>query len=67
MEPNPHRLRDAAGDEPPRDSGIYQSVEAFTADELDALEKLAEFEAEHRRILAMQTLYYKRRKAGGVA
>ena len=28
---------------------------------------LAEFEVEHRRILAMQTLYYKKRKAGGVA
>jgi hypothetical protein len=41
--------------------------ESFTDEELDALESLAEFEAEHRRILAMQTLFYKRRKAGGVA
>ena len=43
------------------------SVESFTDEELDALEALAEFEVEHRRILAMQTLFYKRRKAGGVA
>ena len=43
------------------------TVEAFTDEELDALEALAEFEIEHRRILAMQTLFYKRRKAGGVA
>jgi hypothetical protein len=41
--------------------------ETFSDDELDALEALAEFETEHRRILAMQTLFYKRRKAGGVA
>jgi hypothetical protein len=41
--------------------------EDFTLEEIDALEGLAEFEAEHRRILAMQTLYYKRRKGGGVA
>ena len=42
-------------------SGPY---EAFTDDEIDALEALAEFELEHQRILAMQTLYYKRRKLG---
>lgn len=41
--------------------------ETFTDDEIDALESLAEFEVEHRRILAMQTLFYKRRKAGGIA
>jgi hypothetical protein len=41
--------------------------EVFSIDEIDALEALAEFEIEHRRILAMQTLFYKRRKAGGVA
>jgi hypothetical protein len=39
----------------------------FTDEELDALETLAEFETEHRRILSMQTLYYKRRRAGGAA
>lgn len=38
--------------------------ETFTDEELAALESLAEFENEHRRILAMQTMYYKRRKAG---
>jgi len=31
------------------------------------METLAEFETEHRRMLSMQSLYYKRRKAGGVA
>ncbi len=41
--------------------------ETFTHEELDALEALAEFEIEHRRILAMQTLYYKRRRAGETA
>lgn len=45
----------------------HPPIEAFTGDDLDALEALAEFEIEHRRILAMQTLYYRRRKPGGVA
>jgi hypothetical protein len=35
--------------------------------EVDAMEALAEFEAEHRRILAMQNLYTRRRRAGDVA
>ena len=43
------------------------AYESFTDEEIDALETLAEFETEHRRILAMQTLFYKRRKSGGVA
>jgi hypothetical protein len=38
--------------------------ELFTDDELDALESRAAVEAEHKRILAMQTLYYRRRKSG---
>ena len=62
MEPEIGRLRDVTtaspGDAP---------FESFTDEEIDALETLAEFEAEHRRILAMQTLFYKRRKAGGAA
>lgn len=62
MESSDRRLRDAsAADAQPA------PYEAFSNDELDALEALAEFEVEHRRILAMQTLFYKRRKAGGVA
>lgn len=35
--------------------------------EVDAMESLAEFEAEHRRVLAMQNLYHQRRRAGDVA
>jgi hypothetical protein len=62
MEPKDRRLRDVAA--PEAESAPY---EAFSLEELDALEALAEFEVEHRRILAMQTLFYKRRKAGGVA
>jgi hypothetical protein len=62
MEPEDRRLRDvSATDAEPA------PYEAFSHDEIDALEALAEFEIEHRRILAMQTLFYKRRKAGGVA
>ncbi len=62
MEPEPRRLRDVSAVE--AESAPY---EVFSIEELDALEALAEFEVEHRRILAMQTLFYKRRKAGGVA
>ncbi len=62
MEPESRRLRDVSAVE--AGSAPY---EAFTIEEIDALEALAEFEVEHRRILAMQTLFYKRRKAGGVA
>lgn len=62
MEPEIRRLRDvsaaASGD---------AAREIASIEEIDTLEALAEFEVEHRRILAMQTLYYKRRKAGGVA
>ena len=35
--------------------------------EVDVMEALAEFEAEHRRILAMQNLYIRRRRSGDVA
>ena len=42
-------------------------VAFLTTEEMDAMETLAEFETEHRRMLSMQSLYYKRRKAGGVA
>ncbi len=35
--------------------------------EVDVMEALAEFEAEHRRILAMQNLYNRRRRSGDVA
>ena len=38
---------------------------AITDEELDMMETLAEFEAEHRRILAMQSLYYRRHRAVG--
>ena len=62
MEPESRRLRDVSAEK--AGSAPY---EAFTIEEIDALEALAEFEVEHRRILAMQTLFYKRRKAGGVA
>lgn len=62
MEPENRRLRDVSAAK--SGSAPY---EEFTIEELDALEALAEFEVEHRRILAMQTLFYKRRKAGGVA
>jgi hypothetical protein len=62
---------EAQGHDAPRgkaaqDSDARGPFETFSDDELDALEALAEFEIEHRRILAMQTLFYKRRK-GGVA
>ena len=62
MEPDNRHLRDVSAVE----AGA-SPYEAFSIEELDALEALAEFEVEHRRILAMQTLFYKRRKAGGVA
>lgn len=62
MEPEPRRLRDVSAVE--AEPAPY---EVFSIEELDALEALAEFEVEHRRILAMQTLFYKRRKTGGVA
>ena len=65
--PSPHG---AGRPSPPgrvRRRGGRPPYEAFSIDEIDALEALAEFEIEHRRILAMQTLFYKRRKAGGVA
>jgi hypothetical protein len=62
MEPERGHLRDVSA------SAMSSSpYEFFTDEEIDALETLAEFEAEHRRILAMQTLFYKRRKSGGVA
>jgi hypothetical protein len=56
------RLRDVSAN-----TTQHTPHEAFSGDDLDALEALAEFEIEHRRILAMQTLYYRRRKPGGVA
>jgi hypothetical protein len=62
MEPESRRLRDVSAVD-----ARSAPDEAFSIEELDALEALAEFEIEHRRILAMQTLFYKRRKAGGVA
>jgi hypothetical protein len=61
MEREPSHLRSV-----PADTAAHP-YETFSDEELDALEALAEFEVEHRRILAMQTLFYKRRKAGGVA
>ena len=62
MEPERGHLRDVSADKV-----VSPPYEAFTDEEIDALETLAEFETEHRRILAMQTLFYKRRKSGGVA
>jgi hypothetical protein len=62
MESHERHLRDVSADAAEPDP-----YEAFSIDEIDALEALAEFEIEHRRILAMQTLFYKRRKNGGVA
>ena len=38
---------------------------AVTDDEVDYLTALAEFEIEHRRILAMQALYQRRSRAAG--
>ena len=58
---------EAQAEDAPRGDDARGPFESFSDDELDALEALAEFEVEHRRILAMQTLFYKRRKAGGVA
>lgn len=67
MEPETGHLRSVPTPDAPTSSSATSSpYESFTDDELDALEALAEFEVEHRRILAMQTLFYKRRK-GGVA
>jgi hypothetical protein len=62
MESHERHLRDVSAD-----TAEPAPYEAFSNDEIDALEALAEFEIEHRRILAMQTLFYKRRKSGGVA
>jgi hypothetical protein len=62
MEPESRRLRAVSAEKAER-----APYEAFSIEEIDALEALAEFEVEHRRILAMQTLFYKRRKAGGIA
>lgn len=62
MEPEFRHLRDVSAVD-----SADASQPGFTIEEMDALESLAEFEVEHRRILAMQTLYYKKRKAGGVA
>ncbi len=62
MESPDRHLRDVSAD-----AAEPAPYEAFSNDEIDALEALAEFEIEHRRILAMQTLFYKRRKSGGVA
>ncbi len=57
--------------EQPAESGakpkIPGPIEAFTDEELDALEQLAAFETEHRRMLAMQSLYYRRHGARGIA
>ena len=39
----------------------------FAAFDMDAFAALAEFEAEHRRTLAMQSLYLRRNRAGGAA
>lgn len=46
----------AADEQPP-------ALDRFTDEEIDALEELARFETEHRRILAMQSLYYRRHGA----
>ena len=45
----------------------HSDAATLTALDLDAMEELAAFETEHRRILSMQSLYYRRRKAGGAA
>ena len=66
MEPEIRRLRDVSAAASAAASGDA-AREIASIEEIDTLEALAEFEVEHRRILAMQTLYYKRRKAGGVA
>ena len=53
-------------DTPPahtRDAKNADLNETFTDEELDALEQLARFETEHRRMLAMQALYYRRHGA----
>ncbi len=46
-----------------RDSKLDELNETFTDEELDALEQLTRFETEHRRMLAMQALYYRRHGA----
>lgn len=62
MQPDDRHLRDVSAVE----TGSARD-EMLAIEEIDALEALAEFEVEHRRILAMQALFYRRRKAGGVA
>jgi hypothetical protein len=42
------------------------SYDPFTDEELSALEELTRFETEHRRILAMQSLFYRRHAARDV-
>jgi hypothetical protein len=49
-----------------RDSKRDELNETFTDEELDALEQLTRFETEHRRMLAMQALYYRRHGARDV-
>jgi hypothetical protein len=66
MEPDSARPSRGPDSEAPPHASSDTPYEAFSDDELEALEALAAFEAEHRRILAMQTLFYRRRK-GGVA
>lgn len=48
---------------PPEPSASY---DPFTDEEISALEELARFETEHRRILAMQSLFYRRHGARDV-
>jgi hypothetical protein len=58
----------------PDDERVEQSLrparrveDPLTAFDVDELTALAEFETEHRRMLAMQSLYYRRQGRGGVA
>lgn len=58
----PKRDQDSSVERPVTDPDAELS--AF---DIDAIAALAEFETEHQRFLAMQSLYYRRHKAGGAA
>lgn len=53
--------------QPASDDAQPSTDDEFAAFDIDALAALAEFEAEHRRTLAMQSLYLRRNRAGGAA
>jgi hypothetical protein len=56
---------ESPGQQPPQHERTAE--DPLTVFDVDALTALAEFETEHRRMLAMQTLYYRRQGRSGVA